>query len=298
MPSWSRPTQTPASDRAGLRFGPVGAHTSRTMMLAELGELLAAVPARRIGQTVEAFSGANSTAPQPTTGLFTGGLPTRSEYSRAVLEDNALGKSTAASRRTTLQRLSELYGLDPLVAIFRVLRRLWEIDRAGRPLIALLCALARDPLLRATADVVLPLEIGAELPRVAMLEALARVGAPRDAAVPDAPTRFNAAILDKIARNTASSWAQSGHLHGRVRKLRRAVIPTPCSVAFALWLGSLEGLSGEYLLTTLWAAALDATPTRLFDCALEAKQLGLLRAVAGGGVREIDVSGLDPAENR
>ncbi|MCC6785239.1 MAG: hypothetical protein IT457_20485 [Planctomycetes bacterium] len=244
------------------------------------------------------MAGARGASPQPTSRPPTGGLPTRAEYLRAALEDNALGKSTAASRRTTLQRLSELYGLDPLVAVFRVLRRLWEIDRVGRPLLALLCALARDPLLRATADVVLPLEVGAELPRVAMLEALANAGAVRDAATPEAPTRFNAAILDKIARNTASSWAQSGHLHGRVRKLRRAVTPTPCSVAFALWLGSLEGLSGEYLLGTLWATALDATPNRLFDCALEAKQLGLLRAVAGGGVREIDVSGLDPAENR
>lgn len=225
-------------------------------------------------------------------------MPSRADYLRAVLEDNALGKGTAASRRITLQRLSELYGLDPLLGVFRVLRRLWEIDQPGRPLLALLCALARDPLLRTTADVVLPLAVGAELPRVALHEALAAADGLLGADSAPTGARFNAAILDKVARNAASSWAQSGHLYGRVRKVRRAVVPTPGSAAFALWLGSLEGLAGDYLLTTLWAAVLDATPNRLFDCALEAKQLGLLRAVAGGGVREIDVSGLDPAENR
>ncbi|HEX5050648.1 MAG TPA: hypothetical protein VFZ65_02645 [Planctomycetota bacterium] len=298
MQTWSRPKQTPTSERAGVRFGPVGAHTSRTMMLAELADLLEAVPARPVHRGAEAMSATLSATPPPAPSLPPGSLPSRADYLRAVLEDNALGKGTAASRRITLQRLSELYGLDPMLGAFRVLRRLWEIDPPGRPLLALLCALARDPLLRATADVVLPLVVGAELPRVAMLEALAGADDLRDAAGSQTETRFNAAILDKVARNAASSWAQSGHLHGRVRKVRRAVAPTPGSAAFALWLGSLEGLAGDYLLTTLWAAALDATPNRLFDCALEAKQLGLLRVVAGGGVREIDVSGLDPAENR
>lgn len=301
MQPWSRPRDTAASVRAGVRFGAVGAHTSRTMMLAELEDLLAAVPAR-------APEGANEPARQVQLfepeahqlSLFAGRLPVRADYLRAILDDNVLGKSTAASRRITLQRLNELYGLDPLLAIFRVLRRLWEVDRPGRPLLALLCAMARDPLLRATANAVLPLAIGTELPRAAMYEALASTDDLHAADGPALPesTRFKPAILDKIARNAASSWAQSGHLHGRMRKLRRAVAPTPGSTAFALWLGSLEGLAGDYLLTTLWAAVLDAPPDRLFDSVLQAKQLGLLRAIAGGGVREIDVSGLDPAETR
>jgi hypothetical protein len=290
MQSWTPLAETPSSLKAGLRFGSVGTHTSRTIMLTELIDLLDAVPGRA-AQDVGASSVQTSlfepTAVQPS--LFSASLPKRADYARAVLEDNVLGKDTASARRSSLQRLTELYGIDQALPIFRVLRRLWAIDEPGRPLLAMLCALARDPLLRATSSAVLPLTPGTELLRSTLHAAID----------PNPIPRFKPAILDKIARNAASSWAQSGHLQGRVRKLRRYVTPTPASVAFALWLGSLQGLAGDYLLTTLWAAVLDAPPNRLFESALQAKQQGLLRAVAGGGVREIDVGGLDPVmENR
>jgi hypothetical protein len=226
------------------------------MMLSELGDLLAVVPEDG----------------------------SREEYLNAILEANALGKATLSGRRLTGQRLGELYGLDPALALFRVLRRLWEVDEPGRPLLALLCALARDPLLRASARAVLGLLPGEELVRGRVLADL------RDST----GSRLNDAILDKVARNTASSWSQAGHLEGRVRKLRRLVNPTPGPAAFALWLGALDGLSGEELLRTPWARVLDRGPDALLDLALRAKQLGLLHARAGGGVVEIDPRGLDP----
>ena len=104
---------------------------------------------------------------------------------------------------------------------------------------------------------------------------------------------MNDAVLDKVARNAASSWSQAGHLEGRVRKIRRRVAPTPGSLAFALWMGSLEGLAGEVLLDCRWARVLDRTGRGLLPVALEAKQLGLIHARAGGGVVEIDASRLD-----
>ena len=42
--------------------------------------------------------------------------------------------------------------LDRRSVLFRGLRDLWDADEAAQPLLALLCSLARDPLLRATAD--------------------------------------------------------------------------------------------------------------------------------------------------
>ena len=243
--------------RAGFRFGEKGTHTSRTIMLAELGELLAAVPA--------------------------GG--TRADYAAAIVGENALGKATAATRRLTHQRLRELYALDPRVPIFRILRRLWPIDVPGRPRLALLCALARDPLLRATAPAVLALPAGAELVRAALLDALRQEVGPR----------LNDAVLDKAARNSASSWAQSGHLTGRVRKIRRQVGPTPGSAALALWLGTVEGLAGRALLDSRWTRVLDRTGAALWPAALHARRLGLIHARAGGDVVEIDARWLDPA---
>ncbi|MCY3546732.1 MAG: hypothetical protein OXH49_07610 [Gemmatimonadetes bacterium] len=246
-------------ERAGFRFGARGTHGSRTIMLRELAELFAAVP------------------PQAT----------RDDYKTAIVDQNALGKATYATRSSSRQRLTEMYGLDPRLAIFRVLRHLWRIDRDGRPLLAILTALARDPLLRSTASPVLTLAPGDELTRSRFASVIrAAVG-----------TRMNDAVLDKVARNAASSWAQAGHLEGRVRKIRRRINPTPAAAAMALWLGQLEGRAGLSLLDSDWAAVLDAPGRALLPAALNAKRLGLIHARVAGNVVEIDTRMLDPGMN-
>lgn len=248
---------TATLERAGFRFGDKGTHTSRTMMLAELTDLLESAP-----------PGAD-----------------REAYASAIVDENVLGKQTASTRRLTNQRLGELYGLDPGIPIFRVLRRIWSVDVPGRPLLALLCALARDPLLRSTATPVVELPVGAELIRSSFLDAIREtVG-----------SRLNESTLDKVARNAASSWSQAGHLEGRVRKIRQRVRPTAGPLAAALWMGSLEGLAGEQLLSCRWTQVLDCTGEALVPLALEAKQLGLIQARIGGGVVEVDSRGVDAA---
>src|SRR5947207_9802371 len=121
----------------GSRTGDRGTHTSRTMMLDELRAPLADAP---------------QDAPHAT-------------YVAAIVEHNCLGKPTSATRVLSAQRLSELYALDPSVRLFRVMRSLWRLDERGQPLLALLVALARDPLLAATAPVVIPLKGGDEFAR-------------------------------------------------------------------------------------------------------------------------------------
>ncbi len=210
-------------------------------------------------------------------------------YADAVIGENVLGKQTAVTRRISYQRLRELYGLDPRIPLFRVLRHLWDIDRPGRPRLALLAALARDPLLTATVPVVVPLEVGGELMRSTLLRNLRN-------AVDD---RLNDAVLDKVARNTASSWTQAGFLQGRVRKLRCRVAPTPGAVALALWLARLEGCAVARLLESPWArVAGDGGSPALLAQALRAGQLGLIRARSGAGVLSLDPSILDPAVGR
>jgi len=157
------------------------------------------------------------------------------------------------------------------------------MDKTGRPLLALLCALARDPLLRATSTAVLPMLPGTELLRANMLDSIRLATG----------DRLNASVTDKVARNASSTWTQSGHLEGRVRKIRQTVNPTACVTAYALWLGSLEGKAGEELLTSTWAIPLDRIPDALVPHVLQAKQLGLVRASIGGGVTEIDPTELD-----
>lgn len=244
----------------GFRFGDRGTHTSRTIMLAEIRLLLAAAPREA----------------------------DRATYNQLIVEGNVLGKRTTSTRALSRQRLGELYGLDPTLPLFRALREFWQRDPAGRPLLALLCALARDPLLRATVRPVAAMRPGQELYRPDMAEALQRaVG-----------SRLNEAVLDKVVRNASSSWVQSGHLVGRVRKIRQAVHATPVVATYALLLGYLLGLRGERLLRTLWCRTLDATPESLLHLAAEAKRLGLLDLKRSGEVLEISFPGLLTAEER
>ena len=201
----------------------------------------------------------------------------RADYLAAIIENNALDKQTAATRILTAQRLTELYALESSVPIFRVLRRFWQDDAAGRPLLALLCALARDPLLRATAEPVLSMSAGEELSRQKITDAIrSAVGG-----------RLNDATLDKVVRNVSSSWTQSGHLQGRVRKFRQTIRPTPLATAYALMLGYLEGRRGGRLFETMWTRVMDASPAELRNVAAEAKRLSGLDLKSAGDVIEI-----------
>ncbi|MCU7849284.1 MAG: hypothetical protein KZQ89_15095 [Candidatus Thiodiazotropha sp. (ex Lucinoma kastoroae)] len=234
----------------GFRSGERGTHTSRTIMLDELSHLLDAVP----------------------------GEASREDYAKAVMEDNCLGKRTAATRKLSLQRLTELYGLDARVIFFRVLRDLWVRHETSRPLLALLLALARDPLLRATARAVVGTPFGHEFARQSMKDALSNaVGG-----------RLNEATLDKVMRNASSSWTQSGHLRGRSRKTRQRVEATPATTTYTLLLGFAVGRRGRLLFETPWAAVLDAGPDELIDVAIDAKRIGLLDLKQSGSI--IDVS--------
>jgi hypothetical protein len=246
-----------AAIAAGFRFGHIGTHTSRTIMLEELSATFAAVP-------VDGKS---------------------ADYATAVVEDNCLGKQTVSTRRLTFQRLRELYALDPNVPIFRILRRLWSVDKESGPLVAVLASLSRDPLLLATADVIIGLPQGAEFQRAAMREALAK-------AVED---RFNESTLNKVVRNAASSWSQSGHLQGRTFKFRREVHPTPAAIAFGLYLARAAGFAVKESLSSGWIKVLDCSVSEALELATAAKRLLLLDLRMSGDVIDLHLDRLDPA---
>jgi hypothetical protein len=251
---------TKAISAIGFRLGPRGTHSSRTIMLEELGRVLQATPA----------------------------TARREQYAAAITDGNCLLKPTASTRRLSNQRLGELYGLDPKIPLFRVLRRLWDLDPAGRPLLALLASIARDPLLAATCPVIIPLPNGAELVREPMKAALREL-------VGD---RLNRNVLDKVCRNAASSWTQSGHLEGRTFKKRRLVTATPAVAAFAMFLAAAAGFRGAGIFSSGWFGILDCDPSQGRRLALEAKQIGLLDLRMAGDVVEVDLARLDPGVGR
>ena len=100
--------------------------------------------------------------------------------------------------------------------------------------------------------------------------------------------RLNDATLDKVVRNAASSWTQSGHLRGRGRKTRQRIEASAAGVTYALLLGFVVGRRGRLLFETPWTAILDSSPDSLVDVAVDANRLGLLDLKHSGQI--IDVS--------
>ena len=233
-----------------------GAHTSRTITLPDLRVLFAEVPADA------GFD----------------------EYRSAVVDENVLGKATLTGRQRSLRYLKELYGLDPGLPSFKALRGLWDLDRPGQPLLAMLSALSRDPGLRATADVVVAAQPGTRVSSDDLEKAVRT----------EFPDSYSSAVANKIGRNAASSWTQSGHLLGRSNKMRTKALATPGATAFALVLGHLTGTRGNGLFETLYATVLDRTTPELHALAGEASARGWIEYKKFGEVVEVGFKRLLP----
>lgn len=204
------------------------------------------------------------------------------DYHNVIVDGNILAKRSAATRRATARWLRELYGLDPRVPVFAVLRRLWIAGPESRPLLAVLCACARDPLLRATADGVLQRPVGSTITAAEVAADFARIE----------PGRFQPGTIARISRNSLSSWTQCGHLQGRTHKVRARAVPTSASVTYALALGYLSGVRGALLFDTYWTAVLDAPAEAIHTLAFEASRLGWLEYRRIGDVIEVGFSAL------
>ena len=174
---------------------------------------------------------------------------TKSDYLKAVEEDNCLGKRSGKTRKLTGGHLVYLYSLDPSVTVFRVLLYFWSRDVDGQPLLALLCAYGRDALLQTSAPFILKFIKGETVSRKSLEECIDD----------EFPGRFSKATLKSTAQNLNSTWTKSGHLIGKARKIRSKAKPTPGSVSYALFLGYLEGIRGEALFMTEYARLLDCS---------------------------------------
>ncbi len=237
------------SNEYGFINEPVGAHSSRTMMLAELRLLLAACPQ---SASLE-------------------------EYRSAIIEENVLLKKTVATRKASFRWMRELYAFDRKTLLFRALRDLWDEDTQAQPLLALLSAVARDPLLRSTAERILAIPVGETVTHEMMMDAV-------NVSFPD---RYSPKTLKSTGQNIISSWQQAGLLSGKLHKVRVKAQSLPASVAYALLLGYLSDARGEALFRALWCRLLDAPLHILHELALAASQRGWIEYRHMGDVTEV-----------
>jgi hypothetical protein len=104
---------------------------------------------------------------------------------------------------------------------------------------------------------------------------------------------MNEAVLDKVVRNTSSSWTKTGHLVGRTLKRRAHVRANQTAFAFALWLAHKAGFGGGELFDNGWVAALDLDPSSARALAERAHVAGLINFRKIGDAVELDLSPLD-----
>jgi hypothetical protein len=105
-----RPRPSPARrvsgrEQLGFRDGNRGAHSSRTMMLYELTQTLAATHQEA----------------------------TRETFRTHIVAENLIGKRTESNRVRADGYLHQLYGLNLSVPVYRLLRRFWRLTPTGAP---------------------------------------------------------------------------------------------------------------------------------------------------------------------
>lgn len=233
----------------GFVLGDSGPHSSRTMMLPDLQEVLA----------------------------YCSDDATLDEYMDAIINQNILARKTASTRRRTAHILERLYGLDPEVTVFRVMRQLWSEDEDSQRLLALLCASARDPLLRFSAPAILDVDVGELVKKEDVVSGIRE-------ATDDA---FADSTLEAIVQRIRGSWTQSGHLQGKVRKVRQSPPLTPTATCYALLLSYLCGRRGQFLFLSFWCRLLDAREDVLYESVRQASQRGLMVFKNIGDVVEV-----------
>ena len=150
-------------------------------------------------------------------------------------------------------------------------------------MLALLLATARDPLLRATADLILDLAPGDP---IGPAEIAAEVGR-------SFPHRYTPGVLHHIGQNAGATWVQAGVLAGRLKKHRTRPKVTMPAVAYALYLGHCERLAGPALFGSLWSRLFDFAEGGLRSFAEAASRSGWLDYASAGGMTEISFRHLD-----
>lgn len=161
-----------------------------------------------------------------------------------------------------------------------------EKNEETQNVLALQLAVARDPLLRASTEVILSLEPGEHLPREQMEAFLAK----------DDPERFSAASLKSFSQNINGTWTQAGFLSGKAKKYREIPKVSYVNVAYALFLAHCHGLSGQRLFDSFWCRMLGQDKQQLFDLAHRASLRGMINFKQASEVVEVTFPRLELPE--
>jgi len=229
---------TPKLIEYGFEDSKSSIHTRRTMMLAELRNVMSYVPEDA----------------------------SLDEYRNSIIEENITRKKSASNRTYTATYLTTLYSFDQSNLLFHVMRYFWDKDPVARPMLAFITVYMRDYLTRSSWEYIRELEIDEETDKYVLEKLLSdRYG-----------DQFGEKVCQSVSRNLLATWTKSGHLKGRYHKQRVKPQITPEVITFALFISYLFGNHGELLFSHEIVQLLDSSKSELMGLARAAAYKGYI----------------------
>ncbi len=236
----------------GFRLNRSGGHSARTIMLEELEILFSYVE--------------DTEAP-------------KQSYIDAIVSENCLGKPSKNSQKITSQIMSTMYGFDPNIPLFKLLRFFWAKDSQGHGLLAALCAYVRDPIFRMCVPFILEVEKGTSVNKALLEEYIDK----------QETGRYSSTTLSSVSKNLNSSWTQAGYLIGRINKTRVDNEPTAANAAYAIIIAIMLGHRGRTLFDSEPVKMLDCSPSKAIELSQQASEKGWLVFKRIGDIIEVQI---------
>lgn len=204
-------------------------------------------------------------------------------YKESIIEDNCLNKSTSKNRILTAKHLDQMYGLEKCPAVTLGLKYFLKHEKEAPELVALLCALSRDPILRSTASLILEFNEGDSVLRTDTEIYIDRLDR----------GRYSPAMLRSLAMNINGSWTFAGYLVGKNKKVRARVIVTPAVASYAAYLSALTGRSGVRLLQSDFFKVLECDENLALELLRKASRTGIINLNKIGQIMEVSFPELE-----
>ena len=106
------------------------------------------------------------------------------------------------------------------------------------------------------------------------------------------PSRYSANTRRSMAQNLASSWKQAGFITGKVKNIRTQPVIGYHIIAFAFFMAYLDGLRGDFILSSKWVKALSLSELNVRELAIEAAKRDLMQYQFAGNVTALSFNNL------
>ncbi|HPR74112.1 MAG TPA: hypothetical protein PLX41_10685, partial [Bacteroidales bacterium] len=106
------------------------------------------------------------------------------------------------------------------------------------------------------------------------------------------PQKYTNNTLRSMAQNIASSWKQAGFITGKVKNIRTQPEINYLVLTFAIFMAYLNGLRGDFILTSDWVKALTLDERTIRSLAIEAAKRDLLQYQYAGSITSITFKNL------